>query len=526
MAVPGVSTVASYKGAIPKLKAYLQTLMKAEDAAPPKAPDPPKAPHLPETNIPAGYEEAMPKLEAYLQTLKKAEDAAPTNAEGFTLLPLGEPYDPAATKKKSLKPPKKAKKLSFEVDDPDDPDLVAAMEDLDEAADEIPLSPMRQEYVRPAGMGIREHVAILRSMADEGKHKPGVARAIGELESRFARLLSEGKVGPIEAGPEDVLAATTLEGKRDAAKRFTRNQITRDYTDYLAANGVDQRTIDAIHSGALPMDSASRAERARQIGLDPDAVWYRWDSPLKTQFKGYTGAALSKPEYSRAKKGSLSFIDLAPSKEGLVYSSHSPKYAKLGVQIPQNEVVLYPLAGPRDGIAGIDRLPPQAYDTFKAKQAEALKKKYADSPEERRESARREHLAEHLTPAGDLEDWHDWRSHGMKRLRAVRPDTVTSRLADRTIPSYTTAESRKRYTEPLMASGAKGTLVQDETGLSTAFTPAGAQTLRRMDLAPMDIRFRDARNILQSLLVPAAVAGGAGAMNGDRGSLLDGLKGR
>lgn len=74
--------------------------------------------------------------------------------------------------------------------------------------------------------------------------------------------------------------------------------------------------------------------------------------------------------------------------------------------------------------------------------------------------------------------------------------------------------------------GAKGTLVQDEAGLSTAFTPAGAKTLRRMDLAPMDVRFRDARNILQSLLVPAAIATGAGAMNSDRGSLLDGLKGR
>jgi hypothetical protein len=58
-------------------------------------------------------------------------------------------------------------------------------------------------------------------------------------------------------------------------------------------------------------------------------------------------------------------------------------------------------------------------------------------------------------------------------------------------------------------------LVKDETGISTAFAPAGAVVLRRADLAPLDPRFKNARNILQSLLVPAVIATGA-ASQGQR----------
>jgi hypothetical protein len=317
MAVPGIKSVAGAASAagekVKKLKAELAGML---GVSPPKAPDPP------ETMIPAG---GVPQ---------------PKSAEGFTLAPLEE-------------------------GDPSDVD-----QQLEDWGSQWEKS---NAYQRVAGEGVRDYVARLRSMAADDKHKPGVARAIGELESRFARLLGEGKVGPIEAGPEDVPAETTLKGKVDAAKRYTRNQITRDYTDYLAANGVDQRTIDAILSGELPMNPTARAERASMMGLDPNAVWHRWDYPLKTQFKGYTGAALSKPEYTRSKKGALSFVDLAPSKEGLVYASHSPEYAKLGVQVPKDQIVQYQLLAPREGIAGLDRLPPEAYDAFRERQVAAAK---------------------------------------------------------------------------------------------------------------------------------------------------------
>lgn len=301
-----------------------------------------------------------------------------------------------------------------------------------------------------------------------------------------------------------------------------RSAATQDYIDYLAAHGVDQRTLDSIQSGDLQMDPQSRADRALAMGLDPKAVWFRWDSPLKREFKGWTGAALSKPEFDRAKKKSLTkFIDLSPSKEGLVYTSQNPVYAKLGVQVPRGEVSLYPLIGPDSGIAGIDRLPPSAYDAFRAKQATALQKKKPDSPEAQRQFMREAPLAEHLSPPGDLEDWHNWREHGLHRLQKVSPETNTDARKFSTIPDFVTAETRKTYLEPLMAAGAKGTLVRDETGLATAFTPAGARQLRRADLAPLDIRFKNSRNILQSLLAPAAVAAGVASQPP---GVLDGLR--
>jgi hypothetical protein len=169
------------------------------------------------------------------------------------------------------------------------------------------------------------------------------------------------------------------------------------------------------------------------------------------------------------------------------------------------------LLGPNSGIAGIDRMPPEAYDAFKQRQAAALKAKYPESPERQRIWLRKSHLAENLNPAGDLEDWHDWREHALKRLERVSPESETKSLGGGTYPSFDAAEHRKVYTEPLMAAGAKGTLVSDETGLSTAFTPAGARVLRRADLAPLDVRFRSARNVLQSLMLPTAIAGGAAA---------------
>jgi hypothetical protein len=351
---------------------------------------------------------------------------------------------------------------------------------------------------RQPGENVREYIARLRELQNTEGGAQAVASAVTQLERGLANDLNRGLFGGAYPNPS------------------ARQQ---DYLDYLAANGVDKRTIDAVASGELPMDVDSRNARAQEMGLDPSAGWYRWDHPLKNQFKGYTGAALSQREFGRSKKGALKFIDLAPSKEGLVYTSHDPEFAERGVQIPTNKVTLYPLIGPNDGIVGLDRMPQSAYDAFEAKQTEALRRPSRRSrlpdwmgsvmtPEVQRSVRRNMPMGEHLKGAGDLEDWHNWREHGMRELRGVTPETSTSRRYP-TIPEYSTAETRKEYLEPLMASGAKGTLVRDETGLSTAFTPAGAAQLRRADLAPLDPRFKNARNILQSLLVPAVIATGA-----------------
>jgi hypothetical protein len=348
----------------------------------------------------------------------------------------------------------------------------------------------QSEAARRPAENIRDYVARLRKLANEEEMRAPVAGAVQSLESDLQKNLSEGRIGHL-----------------DPQKPYT-----QDYIDYLAAHGVDQRTLDDIASGELSMDPKSRMARAEQHGLDPKAIWFRWDTPLKDDMKGFTGAALAKPELRRYKGGQLKFIDLSPSKEGLVYTSHSPDYAKKGVQMPLDEVALYPFLGPSDGIAGLDELPPQAYATFAAKQAEALRKKYPDSPRNQRDFMRSGALAEQLVHPNNWEPYHTAetkRASNLAKLRRVEPGADRSGLADGTLPSYPTAEARKEYTEPLMASGAKGTLVKDETGLSTAFTPAGARMLRRADLAPLDTRFKQARNILQSLLLPAAIAAGA-----------------
>jgi hypothetical protein len=358
--------------------------------------------------------------------------------------------------------------------------------------------PPQEYYERPPEMGIREYVAKLRELAQSPEHRKGVARAVNAMEEGFADAIKKGHITGFL--PEDSGPAAALHNARN-----------RDYLDYLSAHGVDQRTLDAIASGDLRMDAASRADRAAAMDLDPNAVWYRWDSPLKKEMKGFTGAALSQANKRRLDKGGMKFVNLQPKSEGLVYTSHNPDYARLGVQVPRDEITLYPLLGPNSGIAGIDRMPPEAYDAFKQRQAASLKAKYPESPERQRIWLRTSHLAENLNPAGDLEDWHDWREHALKRLERVSPESETTSLGGGTYPSFDVAEHRKGYTEPLMAAGAKGTLVSDEAGLSTAFTPAGARVLRRADLAPLDVRFRSARNILQSLMLPTAIAGGAAA---------------
>lgn len=346
---------------------------------------------------------------------------------------------------------------------------------------------------RQDGESVRDYVARLRGMMSDPNSRSAVAEAVQKLEEELSENVRSGKVGGLPP----------------------QAPYTKDYTDYLAAHGVDQRTLDAITSGELSMQPSDRMRRAEELGLDPKATWFRWDNPLKTDFRGFTGASLPAADYRRMKRGVLmNLIDLTPSREGLVYASHSPDHARVGVQVPRGQITLYPLVGPNDGIAGIDRLPQQAYDTFREKQAEALAKKYPDSDYLRRSYQRTEHLAEHLTPPGELEDWHNWRQHGLAKLQRVTPATDTSASKYATIPDFTVAESRKTYTEPLMASGATGTLVKDETGLATAFTPAGARQLRRADLAPMDPRFKASRNILQSLLAPAAITGGVSAAGG------------
>lgn len=207
MAVPGIKTVAGAASAagdkIKKLKSQVAAMLAS---GPPKAPDPP--------------DEMIPALAA-------GGVPPPKSADGFTLAPLEE-------------------------GDPSDVDQ--------QLEDWVAQWEKSNAYQRVAGEGVRDYVARLRSMAADDKHKPGVAKAVSDLESGFATAIKEGRVG-----------ALLPEGAGPAAA--VHNATVRDYIDYLAASGVDQRTLDAIASGDLPMDAASRTDRARMMGLDPHWRW-------------------------------------------------------------------------------------------------------------------------------------------------------------------------------------------------------------------------------------------------------------
>jgi hypothetical protein len=336
-----------------------------------------------------------------------------------------------------------------------------------------------------------------------------------ESAADYISRLRDELYGPTEPSPpaRRAVAMVAHATEQDIASWLRDGLIPGDaektevYLGYLRAHGVDQRTLDDIASGALPMDRESRMARAREMGLDPDAVWFRWDDPLKSEMRGYTGAALSKKEYGRVKRGTGGFIPLPDSKEGLVYTHWNPSLGRLGDQHAGGTSVLYPLLGPRDGIAGIDAMYPEAGVDFSLARQAAMNRpvsqKMLPSQEKRMRIGRNQSLPAPLAST---------RQESLEALRKV-PAERFGQPGDGPVasaPDFDMAENRKLYTEPLMSTGAKGLLVRDETGVSTAFTPAGARQLRRADIAPMDTRFRNARNLLQALLPPVVAAGGYG----------------
>lgn len=80
-----------------------------------------------------------------------------------------------------------------------------------------------------------------------------------------------------------------------------------EYLNFLHYAGIDGDTIRAVRDGHIPMDDASRAKRAMDMGLDPGRTWHRIDAPGKTQFLGR-------------------------ARHGLVYAGFTPKLAKEAAQ--------------------------------------------------------------------------------------------------------------------------------------------------------------------------------------------------
>jgi hypothetical protein len=324
-------------------------------------------------------------------------------------------------------------------------------------------------------------------------------------ESLFGKLnrLNELKRFPRHSELRGSAARETAVLEDRLAKEIADGVVSQDYLDYLKFMGVDQRTIDDVASGALPMDWGSRSARATQMGLDPNAVWYRWDHPLKNEMVGFSGAGLSKRQKAKYSRSALGYdTPLQPSQEGLVYTHWHPRMGLRGVQMPNSHVVQYPLLGPDAGIAGVDAIPENANKRF-SDELQSRLRQGGWGEEEARNKAMNMPMASPIA---------ETREDSLAALTSRDAFDPSIRTGDK--PHFSIAESRKVYTEPLMASGATGSLVNDETGVATAFTPKGSRMLRRADLAPLDPRFKMSRNILQGLLAPIAV--GVGASQEDR----------
>jgi len=89
-------------------------------------------------------------------------------------------------------------------------------------------------------------------------------------------------------------------GKASAAVEATAAGLLDNYNrtgnldpglrSFYAAKGVPFDTLAKLEAGELPMDAASRAERAQSMGLDPDMVWTRNDwVGLSKPREGYRG---------------------------------------------------------------------------------------------------------------------------------------------------------------------------------------------------------------------------------------------
>lgn len=77
-------------------------------------------------------------------------------------------------------------------------------------------------------------------------------------------------------------------------KKVAQGELPSQYLEFLRGGAnVPGRTLERIKSGELPMDDASRAKRAIEIGLDPSRTVYRIDREGKDEFLGRGRAGLS-----------------------------------------------------------------------------------------------------------------------------------------------------------------------------------------------------------------------------------------
>lgn len=169
-----------------------------------------------------------------------------------------------------------------------------------------------------------------------------LVRRLAQMSKDHAEYYADQRPGLLSVAPDDTWdgdwqeqVARTNEAYQSLLARLLRQSLREgkgvpvEYLDFLEDAGLPAGLVEDVRTGRLPMDEASRYERANDIGLNTALPVYRIDEPGKTQFRGR-------------------------NREGLVYYGFDPRLAKEAAQTgPQQYAGFVSEAGlpqDRDGI--------------------------------------------------------------------------------------------------------------------------------------------------------------------------------
>lgn len=334
---------------------------------------------------------------------------------------------------------------------------------------------------------IRRNLKAIQDLEHQGRTAASISAHAPVPEKRFAGA---------SKGLEHTDRARLMNAYGDVesalADDIANGVVSDEYLDYLRHMEVNPETIEAVRSGALPMDPASRAQRARAMGLDPDMTWHRADYPGRNEFLGRW-------------------------RNGLVYANADKELANSAAQAAYKHN--YPLTGPSSGIHGIDRTLPTLEDPLGAQSHLAFTYGFGQKDFKRTNSVLREPLGHNRQEAlVALGDRLETAKADPEILLQARQGNHRPYPPGQKPPSWEFVET-PAFVDDMKAKGTAGTLVRDEADTSVAFSPTAL--LRHAALAVFDPSKASSRNILQGLMVPIAV--GAAASQGQP-SLVDGLE--
>lgn len=294
----------------------------------------------------------------------------------------------------------------------------------------------------------------------------------------------------------------------DALAEHTRDfGATQEYIDFLAAHDVPQAVISRVASGELEMSDVARAARAREIGINPDRLLFRYDRTGKPTVLG---------RY----------------RNGLQYTSFTPEMALSAAQAASAK---YPVWGPAH-VAGLDKAPsPLAPSEIGRALQRIQKADHSDWAEWEMfaDGASRPAMGLAQTqstglnvpkvkfPEGDITnpdyDWaaaNEWLQIPAVRYGALERGRRGAMDALESDPSYGVWDPSRSMIPELKRMGYQGVLVADEAPRSVAFFGPSQEgpmpAIRHSALSALDPEFRYRRNMFMSVPVLAPLLSSAG----------------